>query len=42
MGSKIFEIWGLRKFWPVGFKNGKIRGKKKKKKDAKGAVALLI
>ena len=30
MGSQIDGILGIRKFWLVGFKNGKIRGKKKK------------
>ena len=30
MGSQIVGILGVRKFWLVGFKNGKIRGKKKK------------
>ena len=29
MGSQIVGIWGVREFWLVGFKNGKIRGKKK-------------
>ena len=29
MGSQIVGILGVRKFWLVGFKNGKVRGKKK-------------
>ena len=28
MGSQIVRILGVRKFWLVAFKNGKIRGKK--------------
>ena len=30
MGSQIAGILGVRKFWLAGFRNGKIRGKKKK------------
>ena len=29
MGSQIARILGVRKFWLVGFKNGKIHTKKK-------------
>ena len=27
-GQKLSGFWGFRKFWLVGFKYGKIRGKK--------------
>ena len=40
MGSQIVGILGLRKFWLVGFKNGKIRGKKKVVTET--TLALLI
>ena len=28
-GRKLSAFWGARKFWLVGFKHGKIRGKRK-------------
>ena len=39
MGSQIVRMLGLSKFWLVGFKNGKIHGKKV---VTEGTVALLI
>ena len=40
MRSQIVGILGAKKFWLVGFKNGKIRGKKIAVTE--GTVALLI
>lgn len=40
MASQIVGILGVRKFWLVGFKNGKIGGKKKLLQDRKNCSAV--
>ena len=41
MGSQIVGIWGVRKFWLVECKNGKIHGKKSCYRKNCSAVDLI-